>query len=299
MKKNLVNRRSILALFVVLAAASNAGAQTIAETVPFGINELLWTVTLLMGGLLLFLIAVMYRLLNVLKQDVDPQPAEERLSVWEKLLSLRPMKDEKALTMDHAYDGIYELDNPTPPWFNFLFYGTILIAIVYMIKYHVLEDGMVQENEYQAELAMWETKLASFKENDVASINESNVTLVTDPAKLESAATIFQSKCAACHGELGEGKTGPNLTDEYWLHGGELSQVFTTITNGVPLKGMISWKGILKPEQVQDMASYILSLKGTVPAGQGKEPQGDKMEAAPAQEEAPADTTSQETAQLF
>lgn len=299
MKKNLVNRRSILALFVVLAAASNAGAQTIAETVPFGINELLWTVTLLMGGLLLFLIAVMYRLLNVLKQDVDPQPAEERLSVWEKLLSLRPMKDEKALTMDHAYDGIYELDNPTPPWFNFLFYGTILIAIVYMIKYHVLEDGMVQENEYQAELAMWETKLASFKENDVASINESNVTLVTDPAKLESAATIFQSKCAACHGELGEGKTGPNLTDEYWLHGGELSQVFTTITNGVPLKGMISWKGILKPEQVQDMASYILSLKGTVPAGQGKEPQGDKMEAAPAQEEAPTDTTSQETAQLF
>lgn len=299
MKKNLVNRRSILALFVVLAAASNAGAQTIAETVPFGINELLWTVTLLMGGLLLFLIAVMYRLLNVLKQDVDPQPAEERLSVWEKLLSLRPMKDEKALTMDHAYDGIYELDNPTPPWFNFLFYGTILIAIVYMIKYHVLEDGMVQENEYQAELAMWETKLASFKENDVASVNESNVTLVTDPAKLESAATIFQSKCAACHGELGEGKTGPNLTDEYWLHGGELSQVFTTITNGVPLKGMISWKGILKPEQVQDMASYILSLKGTVPAGQGKEPQGDKMEAAPAQEEAPADTTSQETAQLF
>lgn len=299
MKKNLVNRRSILALFVVLAAASNAGAQTIAETVPFGINELLWTVTLLMGGLLLFLIAVMYRLLNVLKQDVDTQPAEERLSVWEKLLSLRPMKDEKALTMDHAYDGIYELDNPTPPWFNFLFYGTILIAIVYMIKYHVLEDGMVQENEYQAELAMWETKLASFKENDVASINESNVTLVTDPAKLESAATIFQSKCAACHGELGEGKTGPNLTDEYWLHGGELSQVFTTITNGVPLKGMISWKGILKPEQVQDMASYILSLKGTVPAGQGKEPQGDKMEAAPVQEEAPADTTSQETAQLF
>lgn len=299
MKKNLVNRRSTLALFVVLAAASNASAQTIAETIPFGINELLWTVTLLMGGLLLFLIAVMYRLLNVLKQDVDPQPAEERLSVWEKLLSLRPMKDEKSLTMDHAYDGIYELDNPTPPWFNFLFYGTIFIGIIYMIKYHVIEDGMVQENEYQAELAMWETKLASFKENDVASINESNVTLVTDPAKLESAATIFQSKCAACHGELGEGKTGPNLTDEYWLHGGELSQVFTTITNGVPLKGMISWKGILKPEQVQDMASYILSLKGTVPAGQGKEPQGDKMEAAPVQEEAPADTTSQETAQLF
>ncbi|MDX5319488.1 MAG: c-type cytochrome [Bacteroidota bacterium] len=299
MKNSPVNKKRIalvLGLFAMMAG--NAGAQTIAETMPFGLNELLWTITLLMGGLLLFLIAVMARLLKVLKDDLDPVPAEKKLTMWEKMLSLRPMADEKSLTMDHAYDGIYELDNPTPPWFNFLFYGTILIGIVYMINYHVLEDGMVQENEYQAELAMWEAKATAYKAQQTDLIDENSVQLVTDAAILGKTADIFKTKCAACHGELGEGKNGPNLTDEYWLHGGELSNVFTTITNGVPEKGMIPWKGLLKPEEIQNMASYILSLKGSLPEGVGKAPEGQKMEAAPAQE-TPADTATTETASLL
>lgn len=296
MKTNPVNKR-IFALGLLIVSGVSAGAQTIAETVPFGMNELLWTVTILMGGLLLFLIGVMYRLLSILKDKESPTPKEEKLSTWEKLLSLRPMKDEASLTMDHSYDGIYELDNPTPPWFNFLFYGTIIIGIIYLIRYHVVGDGRVQENEYQAELAMWDAKKASYEAKHTESINENTVTLVTDPAKLQKSAELFTSKCSPCHGKKGEGISGPNLTDQYWLHGGKLSQVFNTITNGVPLKGMIPWKGILKPEQIQDMASYILSLQGTVPEGAGKEPQGEKMVAEPAEQA--QDTASNETVSLL
>jgi cytochrome c oxidase cbb3-type subunit 3 len=218
------------------------------------------------------------------KAGEDTKQKAAELTLWEKFLSLRPMAEEKDLTMDHEYDGIRELDNPTPPWFNFLFYGTILIGIVYMVYYHVIGDGQVMENEYQAELAIWETKAVAYKATQTDLIDESNVKLISDPALLASAATIFKSKCAACHGDLGEGKNGPNLTDDYAIHGGSLSDLFRTITVGVSEKGMIPWKGLLKPEEIQNMASYILSIKGTLPEGVGKAPEGDKIKAEAAVE---------------
>jgi cytochrome c oxidase cbb3-type subunit 3 len=92
---------------------------------------------------------------------------------------------------------------------------------------------------------------------------------------LNEGKATFEKLCSACHRADAGGQVGPNLTDEYWIHGGGIHNVFKTITYGVPDKGMLSWKSQLTPKQIQQVASYILSLKGSNPAG-GKEPQGDK-----------------------
>lgn len=300
MKKHSPFSKFALSALLFVGASQASQAQTIAETMPFGMEEILWGITLLMGGLLLFLIFVMMRLIQMLNDEKAGVPKKERLTMWEKLLSLRPMSEEEELVMDHTYDGIYELDNPTPPWFNFLFYGTIIIGIIYLINYHVIGDGQVQENEYQAELALWEAKTTAYQAQQTDLIDETNVKLVTDPAILAKSADLFQAKCVACHGEKGEGKNGPNLTDPYWIHGGELGQVFKTISQGVPEKGMIPWKGLLKPDEIQNMASYILSLQGTVPEGAGKGPEGEKMsEEAPVEEAPSMDSTMNESASLL
>src|SRR5690606_36947530 len=96
-------------------------------------------------------------------------------------------------------------------------------------------------------------------------------------AALEEAKTLYVQNCAACHGADGGGTVGPNLADEYWLHGGTVQDVFRVIKYGVQEKGMIPWQDKLNPEQIQIVASYILSLQGTTPAS-AKEPQGEKVE---------------------
>lgn len=299
-KRSLLSKK-IVSLTLLMGIAGMSKAQTLSDTgafMNFGIMELLWTITLIMGAVLLFLVFVMLRIMMELKREQSGIPREERLSLWERLLSLRPLAEEKQLTMDHKYDGIEELDNPTPPWFNFLFYGSIVFAIVYMVKYHVIGDGKVMENEYQAELKEWESKSVANRAAETDLIDESNVTLVTDTGMLTAAADIFKTKCVACHGEKGEGKNGPNLTDTYWINGGEIRDIFRTINQGVPEKGMISWKGLLKPGEIQNMASYILSIEGTVPEGAGKEPEGTKKTAAPSQETLPADSTIKTSAYM-
>lgn len=280
MNKRLIFSKAIFSLLATIGFVTLAQAQSEANSesiMNIGLVEILWAITLLLGGMMLFLVGVMLRLVRILHEEKLSDTAKPKRTLWMKILSLRPIEEEKDMMIDHTYDGIQELDNPTPPWFNFLFYGTIIWGVFYLIYYHVMNDGMIQENEYQAELVMWEAKASNYLANQTDLIDETNVTLVTDPALLESAAVIFKAKCAACHGELGEGKNGPNLTDEYALHGGTIQDLFRTITVGVPEKGMIPWKGLLKPEEIQNMASYILSIKGSLPPGVGKEPEGDKI----------------------
>lgn len=288
---------TLFSLFVLgqpamLLAQSNAPQ---APSFNFGLNEILWLTIIMMGLLLLFLVLVLNRLVFLLKVEVmGPEEAtKNKLSTWEKLLSLKPLSSEKDLIMDHEYDGIQELDNPTPPWFNFLFYGTILFAVVYLINYHIVGDGRIMETEYAAQMEEGKAIKAKFEASNAAAIDETNVVLLTDASEILEGSKIFAGKCKACHGDLGEGKTGPNLTDEYWLHGGDLKSVFKTIKYGVQDKGMASWGDFLKPKEIQQVTSFILSIKGTVPEGQGKAPQGEKYEeAAPTQEAAPTDSTS-------
>jgi len=184
------------------------------------------------------------------------------------------MEMERKLVMDHAYDGIQELDNPTPPWFMFLFYSTIGFAVIYGAVYHGIGNGRIMENEYIAQVKEAEIQREAYLKKFASSINETNVKLVSDAAKLSDGKKVYDANCVACHGSLGEGKVGPNLTDAYWIHGSGIKKVFRTITEGVPEKGMIAWKKQLNPLQIQLVSSYIISLKGSNPPNP-KAPQGE------------------------
>lgn len=210
------------------------------------------------------------------KQEADHT---EKKSFWNKILQLRPIAEEKDLVMEHEFDGIAELDNPTPAWFMVLFYGTILFAVGYMFTYHVMDWGKSQEQEYAAELQQAEDDRIALLQKPggggANKINENNVELSKDPAVLQAGAALFKNVCTPCHGEHAEGSVGPNLTDDYWLHGGTIKDVFKTIKYGVPEKGMIAWEKQMNSKQISDIANYVLSLKGSNPAG-AKAPQGTK-----------------------
>ncbi|PQA60842.1 cbb3-type cytochrome c oxidase N-terminal domain-containing protein [Siphonobacter curvatus] len=212
------------------------------------------------------------------KKEVD-EPYQYS-SLWHRIMGLRPTAMNDQLMLEHAPDGIQELDNPTPGWFMALFYGTIVCAIGYMLYYHVLGPGDVMNQEYTAEMAVAEKAHEEYLKKFANSVNESNVTILRDEKAIEAGKKIFDQNCTACHGAAGEGKVGPNLTDNYWLHGGTINAVFKTIAEGVPDKGMLSWKKQLNPIQIQQVSSYIFSLQGTKPAG-AKEPQGEEVKTAP------------------
>ena len=176
-----------------------------------------------------------------------------------------PVETEHELLLDHDYDGIRELDSKVPPWFLWLFYISIFFAVVYMLDYHVLNSSPLQDEEYQLQVQQAEVERAALI-NSGAFLNEESVTLLTDPAALDAGKQIFTTNCVACHAADGGGLVGPNLTDDYWIHGGGIKNIFKVIKYGVVAKGMISWQSQLNPNQMQDVASYVISLHGTSPA---------------------------------
>lgn len=183
-----------------------------------------------------------------------------------------PVETEHELLLDHNYDGIKELDSQVPPWFLWLFYVTIFFSIVYMLDYHVFHLSPLQDEEYQTQVKQAEIERAALI-NSGAFLNEETVTLQTDPAALDAGKQIFSANCVACHASDGGGLVGPNLTDDYWIHGGGIKNVFKVIKYGVTSKGMISWQSQLNPKQIQDVASFVLLLHGTTPANP-KQPEG-------------------------
>jgi cytochrome c oxidase cbb3-type subunit III len=195
--------------------------------------------------------------------------------MWHKLLSLRPLSEEKDLLIEHEYDGIQELDNPTPAWFMYLFYSTIVFAIAYMLIYHVFGVGQLQYAEYNTEVAQANVAKKEFLSKAANRVDENTVKLVSEPAVLASGQAIFKQTCSPCHGEHAQGNVGPNLTDDYWLHGGKISDLFKTIKYGIAAKGMPTWEKQLSPKQISDVANYVKSLHGTNPPNP-KEPQGTK-----------------------
>ena len=191
----------------------------------------------------------------------------------DKISGLKPMEEEKDLLMNDDYDGIRELDNNVPPWFNILFYGTIIIAIGYLLNYHVFKTGKLPFQEYSDEVYAAEIKREELIRTG-AFINEESVEFDKDPESLAMGKQIFMANCVPCHGNNAEGTVGPNLTDEFWIHGGGIKNVFKTVKYGVPVKGMIAWQNVLNPKSIQQVSSYLISLKGTAPAN-GKAPEGE------------------------
>jgi mono/diheme cytochrome c family protein len=273
---------------------------------------------------------------------------------------------EQDAVTDHVYDGIRELDNRLPPWWVWLFYITIIWAVLYMLHYHVLGTGDSSYAEYMKDydpewkppvtesrfsfgytspiaaredltprkrvedaiMVQAEAKMAAeqgkipmpdlnFDDLIITAMQVSSpenleklktsfpdlyqkyeaglsadsapraketapteaeeiIEPLTDEASLAAGKSIFITNCATCHGQNGQGGIGPNVTDEYFLHGRGINNSIRVINNGVAAKGMISWRGILKEKQILEVASYIETLRGTNPPN-AKAPQGEKI----------------------
>ncbi|MDO7135354.1 cbb3-type cytochrome c oxidase N-terminal domain-containing protein [Algibacter lectus] len=191
-----------------------------------------------------------------------------------KLLGQKPIEQEAEIVLDHNYDGIKELDNNLPPWWVYAFYISIIFAIGYMLKYEVF-NGDNQIDELETELAEARIAIEEYKKTAKDLVDFNTVTLLTEASDLKAGKTIFESNCVACHMADGGGGIGPNLTDKNWILGGDIKHVFKTVSEGGRSgKGMIAWKAQLKPAQIAQVSSYVLSLQGTTPANP-KEPQGD------------------------
>jgi len=195
-------------------------------------------------------------------------------SVTKFLIKPKQVEDEGQLLLDHDYDGIKELDNNLPPWWVYLFYACIIFAVIYLVRFEIMGADN-QEMELKKEMAQAQIDIAEYKKTAPDLMDENTVTLLTDAADLAAGKAIFTANCVACHRADGGGQIGPNLTDDQWILGGGIKNVFHTLMNGGrDGKGMISWKGTLKPKQMQEVASYVLSLKGSNPKDP-KAPEGE------------------------
>lgn len=186
--------------------------------------------------------------------------------LYNKLLDQKPIEQEGEIVLDHNYDGIRELDNNLPPWWLYGFYISIVFAAIYLVRFHMF-DGPGQIDELQTELAQAKIAIDEYKKTAKNLVDINTVTLLTDVADLNAGKDIFNSNCVACHMADGGGGIGPNLTDAHWILGGGIKNVFKTVSEGGRSgKGMIAWKTQLKPLQIAQVASYVLSLQGTTPA---------------------------------
>ena len=183
------------------------------------------------------------------------------------------MTDEEA-SMGHDFDGIEELDNPTPPWWRLMFVISVIFGIVYIWRYEIAETAPGQIEELEIATIRAEIAKNEYLAKAANLIDENSVVMLGDASDLDAGKTIFIQMCAACHGEDGGGLVGPNLTDAYWIHGGKINDIFATIKYGVPEKGMKSWKDDYSPKQIAQLASYIKSIQGQQCATP-KAPQGE------------------------
>ncbi|KAB1154531.1 c-type cytochrome [Tenacibaculum aiptasiae] len=254
---------------------------------PFSLyeNPLVW-----IAIVALILVILMKELVNIVAQQKAEQLQMEKDGVnpeevdhwaWAKKLinkwtEAKAVEEEEEIILDHNYDGIKELDNNLPPWWLYMFYATIIFGCVYLVRYHMLGADN-QEMEYAQSVEQAKRELAAFRSTSKeAVIDAETVTVLTSESDLNRGKAVYNLNCAACHIADGGGGIGPNLTDEYWILGGGIKNVFNTITNGGrDGKGMVAWGKTLKPKDIQKVASYILKFQGTTPA-KPKAPQGEK-----------------------
>ncbi len=245
----------------------------------------LWMFMFVVALLLLALDAV-NKTLDAIKYQAMTEEEKKSINVTKKtgwaallhsLTDAKEIEHEEDILLNHDYDGIQELDNELPPWWVWLFYITIFFTFAYFIRFYVM-DGPNQAKEYEIEMAQAKIDVEEYLKNTPDLVDNENVELLTDATSLEAGKKIFLANCAACHTADAGGMIGPNLTDEYWILGGGIKNVFHTVTNGGrPGKGMIAWKNSFRPTQIQQVASYVLSLQGTTP-NNPKAPEGDKWE---------------------
>lgn len=203
--------------------------------------------------------------------------------------SAAPEQDQ---LLDHAYDGIQEYDNPLPRWWLALFWITIVFTPLYILHFH-FGGGMLSIERYDQEMMAFYDRqaeqLLAFGEISEAAL----AGLMDDPSMMSGGKKIFQGKCATCHGMFGEGGIGPNLTDQYWLHGPQLMDVYRIVREGVTEKGMLAWERQLRPAELMAVSSYVGTLLGSEPPNP-KSPQGERSDRQAPEPEDPAESAAAE-----
>lgn len=286
---NFLNKTKPALIIPMFLCALPAWAQTdstsslSAEAVMYMVGGLIIVVGLIVVGLA-------YNVFNVLRivegseaarrakeagVDYVPEPGilTQLFDSWTKQV---PLEKEKDILLDHEYDGIRELDNHLPPWWLALFYGSIVFGVIYLLGYHVMNWWPLQDEEYNIAVAKAESQMKS-QMGAEGVLDENTVTYNEDPAFISSGKQVFDQACVACHRPDAGGSIGPNLTDNYWINGGDIKDIFRVIKYGVPAKGMAAWEKALSPKQISQVSSYIVSLVGSNPPNP-KEPQGELVE---------------------
>lgn len=265
----------LFALLSIAASAQDAPKETANPD-----SWLYWTTAVVLLVIFFFLAVVLYSASSVLRKESKPLTAKNWWTAMNRQFFTKavPVEKEEDILLDHDYDGIKELDNALPPWWKYGFYFTIAVAVLYMLRFHVWKTGPDPLQEYDQEMRVAAAQIEEYRKKSGDMVDEKTVTMA-DATGIAEGDKIFHSNCFACHGAKGEGGVGPNLTDNYWLHGGTINDVFKTIKFGVPEKGMQAWEKTYSPAQIKNLASYIKTLAGTNPPN-AKAPQGDLFQEA-------------------
>lgn len=270
----------------VFAQADTTAAAPAAEVVSNTIGGLSKTSFYALVGVLAVELVIIVWMLVFLRSMIAKEQAiaaaakgvvvkKNRLKdLWNRMNKFRSLSEEKDIDMGHAYDGIRELDNKLPPWWLYGFYISIIFSAIYLWRYHVSHSAPLSTEELAIAITKAEEENASRLKKAGSDIDENTVKLMTAATDIDAGKKIFTTSCAPCHAADGGGVVGPNLTDDYWLHGGSVKDIFKTIKYGVPEKGMQPWKGTFSPTQMAQLTGFIKSIKGAKVAN-AKEPQGD------------------------
>jgi cytochrome c oxidase cbb3-type subunit 3 len=300
-KRNNINKNTSL-LVVALMFTPLMGRAQDADAVVASVNTTIGGVEkgvfYFLAGIIIFEIIIILALLGIFyilyanrksKEEIEAQASKKKIHWIERLNAAPAAKgiSDEELGMGHDFDGIEELDNPTPPWWRWGFVISLVFALCYLWIYEISGTGKNQYQELAYHTAEAEEAVRIYLANSANNVDEHTVTYLDDEANLAAGKAIFVQICGACHAPDGGGnEVGPNLTDDYWLHGGSIQNIFKTIKYGVPEKGMKSWQDDYSPKEIAQLASYVKSLKGSTPA-QPKAPQGElyKEEDTPAEEQ--------------
>ena len=187
------------------------------------------------------------------------------------------MSDEKDIPIEnHEYDGIQEYDNPLPMWWLGTFYGTIIFAALYYMHYTV-GGGPTQADYLKEEMAATQSAQVQTQKQAAPETEEVFAKLLASQDALKVGKQVYADKCATCHGPQLQGLIGPNLTDDYWIHGkGTALDVAAVVRQGVLEKGMPPWQGQIKDDEIRAVVAYVLSQHGSNPPN-AKPPQGEKI----------------------
>jgi cytochrome c oxidase cbb3-type subunit 3 len=277
--KNASGLASVLLLAAMalpqIAAAAESG-RSFASTVGIPVDlYFFFFVVALEIAIIMVLVRIILKLLVVKDKTVAAAPKAKRsFSTWfRKINQTVAIEDEAQLDLQHDYDGIRELDNKVPAWWQYAFYATILFSVVYLYRMFGSETLPDQFTELERANAVAAAKKAEYLKNAANNVDENTVTMM-DESGIAAGAILYSKNCLACHGDQGQGGVGPNLTDDYWLHKGGIKDIFYSIKYGWPEKGMKAWEADFSPAQIAQLSSYVKSLHGTNPPG-AKEAQGE------------------------